>query len=96
MKYTNYDKAELHCHLNGSIPINTILKVIDNKCGFKEHDYIIDKPVKNLSEYFNPWKITRLLPHNKNIFMAILDGIGREMFTDNIKYIELILHMMKF
>ena len=89
MKYTNYDKAELHCHLNGSIPINTILKVIDNKCGFKEHDYIIDKPVKNLSEYFNPWKITRLLPHNKNIFMAILDGIGREMFTDNIKYIEL-------
>ena len=88
MKYTNYDKAELHCHLNGSIPINTILKVIDNKCGFKEHDYII-KPVKNLSEYFNPWKITRLLPHNKNIFMAILDGIGREMFTDNIKYIEL-------
>lgn len=89
MKYTNYDKAELHCHLNGSIPINTILKVIDNKCGFKEHDYIIDKPVKNLSEYFNPWKITRLLPHNKNIFMAILDGIGREMFTDNIKYTEL-------
>ena len=89
MKYTDYDKAELHCHLNGSIPINTILKVIDNKCGFKEHDYIIDKPVKNLSEYFNPWKITRLLPHNKNIFMAILDGIGREMFTDNIKYIEL-------
>lgn len=46
MKYTDYDKAELHCHLNGSIPINTILKVIDNKCGFKEHDYIIDKPVK--------------------------------------------------
>lgn len=35
MKYTDYDKAELHCHLNGSIPINTILKVIDNKCGFK-------------------------------------------------------------
>ncbi len=30
MKYTNYDKAELHCHLNGSIPINTILKIIDN------------------------------------------------------------------
>lgn len=25
MKYTDYDKAELHCHLNGSIPINTIL-----------------------------------------------------------------------
>ena len=89
MKYTNYDKAELHCHLNGSIPINTILKIIDNNYDFKEHDYIIDKPVKNLSEYFNPWKITRLLPHNKNIFMTILDGIGKEMLADNIKYIEL-------
>lgn len=35
MKYTNYDKAELHCHLNGSIPINTILKIIDNNYDLK-------------------------------------------------------------
>lgn len=89
MNYNLCDKADLHCHLNGCIPIQTLFDILHNDSSFTRNHYLIEKPVRNLIEYFKPWDITRLLPTSKELFFLIIESVAKNFSKDCVRYVEL-------
>lgn len=93
----NLPKVELHCHLDGSVPINTLKK-------FSENSKLIDQVAiknscKDLKEYLKSFDIIlRYLQTKENLSIATYDII-KSLQEDKVEYIELrfapLLHMDK-
>ena len=89
-----YPKIELHCHLDGSLSMETIKKIIpkDNlPDSDKEIEYLlkVSHDCKNLSEYLEKFQLPLLgLQTKKNLEYATYNII-KDVSKENVKYIEI-------
>ncbi len=100
-------KAELHCHLDGSIRISTILDLAkkqkislpeDNEVGLKNILIVKDR-VESLEEYLNLFKITLSVMQTPESLERCSYELIEDVSKENVRYIEIryspILHIEK-
>ena len=100
-------KAELHCHLDGSIRISTILDLAekqkislpeDNEVGLKNILIVKDR-VESLEEYLNLFKITLSVMQTPESLERCSYELIEDVSRENVRYIEIryspILHIEK-
>ncbi|ACZ01669.1 adenosine deaminase [Streptobacillus moniliformis] len=94
-------KVELHCHLDGSIPINTLYELAKRE-GIEEKR--MDKvfaPQKcvNLKDYLNCFDVVLEVLQNKENLTEAAYSVVKEVFKENVRYIEIrfapLLHTRK-
>jgi len=92
--FVNLEKAELHAHLNGCIPKDKILDLVQKHDVKIPPDFDIDqdlqilKPVGSLVEYFKPWLVLKLLPVGKECLIQMVDAAVEALSADSITYVE--------
>ena len=100
-------KAELHCHLDGSLRISTILDLakkhnislpIDNEVDLKNILIVKDR-VESLEEYLNLFKITLSVMQTPESLERCSYELIEDVSRENVRYIEIryspILHIEK-
>ena len=100
-------KAELHCHLDGSLRISTILDLAkkqnislpaDNEVGLKNILIVKDR-VESLEEYLNLFKITLSVMQTPESLERCSYELIEDVSRENVRYIEIryspILHIEK-
>lgn len=100
-------KAELHCHLDGSLRISTILDLAekqkislpeDNEVGLKNILTVKDR-VESLEEYLNLFKITLSVMQTPESLERCSYELIEDVSKENVRYIEIryspILHIEK-
>ena len=100
-------KAELHCHLDGSLRISTILDLAkkqhislpeDNEVGLKNILIVKDR-VKSLEEYLKLFKITLSVMQTPDSLERCSYELIEDVSRENVRYIEIryspILHIEK-
>ena len=100
-------KAELHCHLDGSLRISTILDLAekqkislpeDNEVGLKNILTVKDR-VESLEEYLNLFKITLSVMQTPESLERCSYELIEDVSRENVRYIEIryspILHIEK-
>ncbi len=100
-------KAELHCHLDGSLRISTILELAeeqnislpaDNEVGLKNILIVKDR-VESLEEYLKLFKITLSVMQTPESLERCSYELIEDVSRENVRYIEIryspILHIEK-
>ena len=88
-------KAELHAHLNGSIPPHVTTMLIAHHGvtipeGFVlPQDLTITSATSSLLDYFRPWNILKRLPVGQECLCEMVDSAVRALAEDNVVYTEL-------
>jgi adenosine deaminase len=78
-----HDRAELHVHMNGAVPIPTIQEILADEstvlpAGFEfERDLARITPCQSLAEYLTPWQVLRLFPKKREN----LDRLAHAVFS---------------
>ena len=98
-------KAELHCHLDGSLRISTILDLAvkenislpeDNEVGLKNILIVKDR-VESLEEYLKMFKITLSVMQTPESLERCSYELIEDVYRENVRYIEIryspILHI---
>jgi len=83
----------LHAHLNGSIPANHVVSLLEQNGipfpdGLTAQDLVLRSPVSCLPQYFKPWTIFKLLPIGKQCLDAMVDAAVAALGNDHVKYAE--------
>ncbi|KAM4734758.1 N6-Methyl-AMP deaminase [Anableps anableps] len=90
--YKSLPKVELHAHLNGSVSVQTMEKLIQRKPHLNiEHSMtaIGKGQRRTLDECFEVFKVIhKLVDTEEDILMVVTDVI-KEFAADNVKYLEL-------
>ena len=103
----NLPKAELHCHLDGSLRVSTILELAtqqkvqlptNNKQDL--HDILAIKgKMKNLEEYLEKFDITLSVLQTPESLSRVAFELAEDCWNDGILYVEVrycpILHIQK-
>lgn len=90
----NREKRDLHVHLNGAIPKETIIHLVEEQnikipSGFCLNTNLqITKPVESLRDYFLPWEVLKLLPRDYQTLLTMVEGAFINLASDNINYVE--------
>ena len=89
------DKGELHVHLNGLIPIETIKSILIKKEIEIPKDFDLDSdllrksPMSCLNDYLKPWEVLRLIPNSKEDLKIIMQSAFANLKQQNIKFVEI-------
>lgn len=98
-------KAELHCHLDGSMRVETIMDLAKkNKVDLPENDpeklrqiLEVDNNCKSLTEYLRPFDITCSVLQTKDALERATYELAEDCATENVRYLEIrfspILHV---
>jgi adenosine deaminase len=93
-QFKNIKKQDLHVHLNGAIPTETIIKLINEQEiiipeGFNLNTNLqIKEPTNSLREYFLPWEVLKLLPRDYGTLCIMVEKAVEKLVSDNINYVE--------
>lgn len=91
----NLPKADLHVHLNGSVPTNLVRELLAKYPDEIPRYFDLDKhlnilePQKNLSEYLKPWQVLNLIPRSKEDLNQIVLHSFFNFKLSNIRFIEI-------
>ena len=84
MELSERDRAELHVHMNGAIPVSTIQDIFADELtelpsGFLiERDMLRHTPCQSLASYLTPWQVLRLFPKKRE-----------NLAQNNVRFVEL-------
>jgi adenosine deaminase len=87
-------KAELHAHLNGSVPPALFRDFLIEDGALPDsvvltRDLMILEPARQgLRAYFRPWNLIRELRLDPTRIRLMVDGAARHMKDDNVEYVE--------
>lgn len=90
-----YDRADLHVHLNGAMPLAAIQEILLDEAtvlpeGFQaERDLIRRKPAPSLSAYLTPWRVLRLLPRRRDNLDRLTSATFDEFAHNGVRLVEL-------
>lgn len=90
-----YDRADLHVHLNGAVPLAAIREILVDEAtvlpeGFRvERDLIRREPAPSLSEYLTPWQVLRLLPRRRDNLDRLTGATFAKFAQNSVRFVEL-------
>lgn len=90
-----YDRADLHVHLNGAMPLAAIQEVlVDEATALPEgfhvaRDLIRRKPAPSLSAYLAPWQVLRRLPRRRDNLDRLTSATFAEFAQNGVRLVEL-------
>lgn len=97
MDYKNLPKIELHCHLDGSLRVNTVIELV-KKQGIElpSYDYeevknmlVVPENCKCLDEYLMRFDIPLKIMQDKESLKRIAFELMEDAAKENVKYIEI-------
>lgn len=94
-KLSDIDRAELHVHMNGSIPLSTIQDIFADEltelpAGFLiERDRLRCKPYHSLASYLTPWQVLRLFPEKCENLNLLSLAVFESLSHNNVRFVEL-------
>lgn len=89
------DRAELHVHMNGAIPISTIQDIFKDELtelpsGFLiERDMLRHTPCQSLASYLTPWQVLRLFPKRRENLDRLSLAVVANLAQNNVRFVEL-------
>lgn len=89
------DRAELHVHMNGAIPISTIQDIFTDELtelpsGFLiERDMLRNTPCQSLASYLTPWQFLRLFPKRRENLDRLSLAVVANLAQNNVRFVEL-------
>lgn len=101
MNFKDLPKVELHCHLDGSLRVDTVLELMKEEgidLGYKSYGEIknilvVPNDCPSLNEYLKrfdlPLKLMQSRKNLKRIAYELIEDVNKE----NVKYIEVRLHL---
>lgn len=96
MKFKNVPKIELHCHLDGSLRIDTVVDLIKKEnLELKNLSYdeikselIVPDDCKSLDDYLKRFDIPNMIMQSKENLKRIAYELIEDASLENVKYIE--------
>ncbi len=92
-QFQDIPKAELHAHLNGSIPPAAMRSLLADRGLHESPDSGVPapllEPVRGLEEYFAPWRLLRALPTDPAALQTLVLAAAQELAADAVTYAEL-------
>lgn len=96
MKFKNAPKIELHCHLDGSLRIDTVVDLIKKEnlelknLGYDEikSELIVPDDCESLNDYLKRFDIPNMLMQSKENLKRISYELIEDASFENVKYIE--------
>jgi len=85
----NLKKVELHLHLDGSVPLNTISKLIGKDIDEIKPEVVANDKCNNLSEYLEKFDLPINLMQTKNNLKNVAQDLIKELERDNVIYAEI-------
>ncbi|WP_240999049.1 adenosine deaminase family protein [Pseudomonas viridiflava] len=89
------DRAELHLHMNGAIPVSTIQDIFADELtelpsGFLvERDILRRSPCQSLASYLTPWQVLRLFPKKRENLDRLSLAVVASLDQNNVRFVEL-------
>lgn len=89
------DRADLHVHLNGAVPLATIQEILSDEAtelpsGFEiERDLVRRLPSPSLAAYLTPWQVLRLLPRRRENLDRLTDAAFAGFARNAVRVVEL-------
>lgn len=89
------DRGELHVHMNGAVPVSTILEIMADEAtavpaGFDfERDMTLLVPCKSLADYLTPWQVLRLFPKKRANLDCLAHAVLASLADDAVRFVEL-------
>ncbi|XP_038597359.1 adenosine deaminase-like protein isoform X4 [Tachyglossus aculeatus] len=89
--YSKMPKVELHAHLNGSISLATMKKLIARKPHLQiQEGMMVDKENKRtLEEYFQMFQLIHQITNSAEDVLMVTRDVIKEFADDGVKYLEL-------
>lgn len=95
VEFTEHDRAELHVHMNGAIPLSTIQNIFADELtelppGFLvERDIIRHIPCESLASYLTPWQVLRLFPKKRENLDRLCLAVAESLAQNKVRFVEL-------
>jgi adenosine deaminase len=90
-----HDRGDLHVHINGAIPVPTILEIMADEAtvlpqGFEiARDMVRLDPSRSLAEYLRPWQMLRLFPKKRRNLDRIANAVAASLAEHSVRFVEL-------
>ncbi len=87
--YRNYEKGDLHIHLNGAIPTSEVIRLLyDYNISADKESNLYDglrvmEPAENMQNYFRPWKLIKKLPIGYECLEDMVDSFFHYCLVTN-------------
>ena len=93
LAFQELEKAELHAHLNGSLPPQGIRELLRDRGLHENPEFAVPapiiEPVRGLEEYFAPWALLRALPTDEAALAQLAVAAANALAADGVSYAEL-------
>jgi adenosine deaminase len=90
-----HDRGELHVHINGAVPAQTILEIMADEAtvlpqGFDfARDMVRLAPCQSLVEYLKPWQVLRLFPRKRQNLNCLAHAVAASLAENRVRFVEL-------
>lgn len=94
-KLKDLDRAELHVHMNGAIPLSAIQDILADEATDLPADFLIErdilrnKPCRSLASYLTPWEVLRRFPKKRENLSRLSLAVFENLAQNNVRFVEL-------